>query len=181
MTNPQRISYNIWFVISTAAFIASLTDSRFSEAGILVVLVLVVGANHAGMARTMTFGERASLPDNRLYGKLEETDISQIRRKYILNLIFFLGGAATALLVAKNIVATILLLIQSKLITEQHREAPNRFVVGAAHTLPAAILFALIPVDMVLARILSGSAVILLIIQSVVTVKIQSNSGKGFQ
>jgi hypothetical protein len=181
MKNLLKTLYNIWFASGIVAVVALLIGRSIPEAGVLVLLALVITKNHAGIERRMAFGARASLPDNRLYGKLEESDVTQIRGNYMLNLVFFLGGAAIALLAAKNAMAAILLLIQSKLIVEQHRELPNRIVVGAAHTLPAVIFFVLIPAGMTFAKIFSGTAIILLLLQGVVAIKILNDSDIRFQ
>lgn len=163
--------------------IALVVRGNFTEALVLIVLAFVVTANHSDLERRMAFGVRASLPkpESQLFTELDETDTRHITGNYILNLIFYIGWAIFALFAAKSIAAGILLWIQSKLIVEQHRESPNRYVVGASHTLPALVFFMLVPGEMSTVKISSAVATFLLLLQSFTAIKILNDSDKLVQ
>ena len=159
--------YNATFASQVIAWVALIVRGKFAEAAILAILTLVITANHIDLERRMAFGMRASLhkPESQLVMDLDEADTRQITGSYALNLLFYLGCAMVAILAAKNVSAGILLFVQSKLIIEQHRAFPNRYVVAVSHTLPIFAFFLLVPSDMATAKIFSAVATLVLAVQ----------------
>lgn len=159
--------YNASFALGIIALVALVVRGNFTEAVVLVVLALLVTPNHSDLERRMAFGMRASLhkSESQLVKDLNDVDKQQITGSYALNLIFYLGWAAVAIFIVKNLTAGILLFVQSKLIIEQHRELPNRYVVAVSHILPIFVFFLLVPSDMATVKVFSAVTTLLLAVQ----------------
>jgi len=170
-TAAIQLGYNTLLGFTGVAIFVALSSKHFAEAAALAALFIVILVN-ADIERCMAFGPRACLPktDNELVFEPTEQEITAITGNYVLNLIFYNVWAFIALLVAKNIVATILCFAQAKLVIERHRTFPNRYVVGISHTIPPIIFMLLLPQGMMLAKIQALFGSILLFCQSAIAI-----------
>jgi len=166
-----QLGYNTLVGFTGVAIFVALSSKHFAEAAALAALLIVILVN-ADIERCMAFGPRACLPktNNELAFEPNEQEMTAITGNYALTLIFYLGWAVIALLVAKNIVATILCFAQAKLVIERHKTSPNRYVVGISHTIPPIIFMLLLPQGMMLAKIQAVCGSILLFCQSAIAI-----------
>jgi len=171
-TAAIQVGYNTLLGFNGVAIIVALLSKHFAEAAAITALAFVITANHMDIERRMAFGARASLPkpDHALLGEHTQQELDHMRGNYALNLIFYIGWAIFAFAIAKNMIAATLFIVQAKLVVEQHREMPSRYVVGISHTIPPIIFMLLLPPGMILARILAACGSILLFSQSAIAI-----------
>lgn len=173
--------YNTLLGLICIAIIVALLSKHFAEAVVLMLLAFVISINQADIEKRIIFGTRASLYKPH-FNDLDINENAQISGSYFLSLLFYLGLAFFAVAIAKNLIAAILLLIEAKLIIEQHRENPNQYVVCISHTIPPVIFILLLPESMKIAIILAASGTVLLFMQSIIVIntlaKAKYNSNK---
>jgi len=172
-----RFGYNTLCVFNIAAVIFAISTENLAEALTLAGLGFVITTNSGDMPRRMLHGSRASLPGNPPIGQLTKYDNCTITGSFFMSLSFYLGWAIISIAVAKNIIASILFIIQAKLITEQHREVANPYVVAVSHTLPPVAFQLLLPEGMLLAKVVATCGSVLLFFQSTAAISTLKTEG----
>lgn len=118
------------------------------QGALVLVYMIVYSVNHADLGRRIVFGTKASLPYEGIElitKEVGQMDQDLMSGSFYLNLLMCMFIAFVPGLLFRNFIVAALCIVQMKLLTEQHRSQPNRYIVVATHIMPSAIFYALLP------------------------------------
>ena len=160
---------NVYFIFQAITAFVFMITGKHMQGALILAYIFVYSLNHSDLAPRIIFGTKASLPYEGIelitkeVGQMEQHLISGSFYKNLLICIstFFASGV-----ILHNIPAAILCVVQVKLLTEQHRDKPNRYIVVGAHILPSVIFYTMLPPAVPIVKAIVAAGVVLLIAQS---------------
>ena len=139
---------NLYITLQVVALIVLLSTGKYMQGALVLVYMIVHSVNHADLGRRIVFGTKASLPYEGIElitKKVGQMDQDLMSGSFYLNLLMCMFIAFVPGLLYRNFIVAALCIVQMKLLTEQHRSQPNRYIVVATHVMPSAMFYALLP------------------------------------
>ena len=160
---------SVYFIFQAITAFALMTIGKYLQGALILAYILVYGLNHSDLAPRIIFGTKASLPCEGMElitNQVGEIEQALISGDFYKNLLICISTFLVSGVILRNMPAMILCVVQMKLLTEQHRDKPNRYIVVGAHILPSVIFYTMLPPAVHIVRAIVAAGVVLLIAQS---------------